>query len=68
MANPDTAVLVVSYRLEKSDGTLVAAKTYTQSRPLKGRTPSEFVQAQSANLADFATELAQGLRSAPSSP
>jgi uncharacterized lipoprotein YmbA len=68
MANPDTAVLVISYRLEKSDGTLVAAKTYTQSRPLKGRTPTEFVQAQSANLADFATELAQGLRSAPPSP
>ncbi|MEY4378416.1 MAG: hypothetical protein RLZ85_297 [Verrucomicrobiota bacterium] len=57
--NADTATLQVTFRLEKSDGTLLAAKTLSQSRPLKERSPAEFVQAQSANLAAVSAEIAQ---------
>ena len=57
--NADTATLQVTFRLEKSDGTLLAAKTLSQSRPLKERSPAEFVQAQSANLAAVSAEIAK---------
>lgn len=64
----DTAILQVTARLEKSDGTLVSVQTLTQSRPLKERAPTEFVQAQSTNLAQLTAELARRLSaSAPSS-
>ncbi len=56
-----TATLQLSCRLEKADGTLVAVKTFAQSRPLKERTPAAFVQAQSANLAEFSAEIAKWL-------
>jgi ABC-type uncharacterized transport system auxiliary subunit len=63
-----TATLQLTCRLEKADGTLVAVKTFAQSRPLKERTPAAFVQAQSANLAELSTEIAKWLPStAPSS-
>lgn len=57
-ANNDTAALQVSFRLERADGTLLAAKTIARSRPLKERAPAEFIQAQSANLAAVAAEIA----------
>ncbi len=57
--NNDTATLQVTCRLEKSDGTLLAAKTLTRSRQLKERTANEFTQAQSANLASVAADIAQ---------
>ena len=60
-ARPDTATLQISCRLEKSDGTLLAAKTLTRSRPLKERTPAAFVQAQSANLATLSSDLVSWL-------
>lgn len=60
-ANTDTAVLQVTFRLEKSDGTLLATKTLAQSRPLKESTPAEFAQAQSANLAALAAQIASSL-------
>jgi uncharacterized lipoprotein YmbA len=63
-----TATLQLTCRLEKADGTLVAVKTFAQSRPLKERTPAAFVQAQSANLAELSTEIAKWLpTTAPSS-
>jgi ABC-type uncharacterized transport system auxiliary subunit len=63
-----TASLQVSCRLEKADGTLVAAKNFSRSRPLKERTPAAFVQAQSANLAELSIEIAKWLPTpAPSS-
>jgi ABC-type uncharacterized transport system auxiliary subunit len=63
-----TASLQLTCRLEKADGTLVAVKTFTRSRPLKERTPAAFVQAQSANLAALSAELAPWLQApAPSS-
>ena len=65
--NTDTATLQVSFRLEKSDGTLLAAKTLAQSRSLKERTPAEFTQAQSANLAAIAGEIAKLLPNPSSS-
>jgi ABC-type uncharacterized transport system auxiliary subunit len=65
-ANADTATLQLTCRLEKSDGTLVSVKTLTQSRPLKERTPDAFVQAQSANLAAIAAEIARWVT--PSTP
>jgi hypothetical protein len=58
-ANTDTATLQVTYRLEKSDGTLLSSKTAAQSRPLKERSPTEFALAQSANLAAVAAEIAK---------
>ncbi len=64
-ANTDTATLQLTFRLEKSDGTLLATKTLSQSRPLKERSPTEFTQAQSANLAAISTEIAK-LLPAPS--
>lgn len=64
--NKDTAVLQVSYRLERADGTLLSAGTLTRSRPLKERTPADFVAAQSANLAALSAELAQRLPKTPS--
>jgi len=60
-ANTDTASLQVTFRLEQSDGTLLAAKTITQSRPLNERTPTAFAQTQSANLASVAAEIAKFL-------
>jgi uncharacterized lipoprotein YmbA len=57
----DTATLQVSFRLEKSDGTLLAAKTVSRSRALKERSPVEFTQAQAANLAAVAAEIASSL-------
>ena len=63
-----TATLQLTCRLEKADGTLVAVKTFDQSRPLKERTPAAFVLAQSANLAELSSEIAQWLpTTAPSS-
>ena len=59
--NLDTATLQVSFRLEKSDGTLLAAKTLAQSQPLKERSPVEFTRAQSANLAAIAAQIASSL-------
>ena len=56
-----TATLQLTCRLEKADGTLVAAKNFSQSRPLKERTPAAFVQAQSANLAELSAEIAKWL-------
>jgi uncharacterized lipoprotein YmbA len=65
--SPDTAVLQVSYRLEKSDGTLVSANTITQACPLKERTSDAFVRAQSSNLAAVCAEIAKSVPSSPSS-
>ena len=63
-----TATLQLTCRLEKADGTLVAVKTFAQSRPLKERIPAAFVQAQSANLAELSNEIAKWLpTTAPSS-
>jgi ABC-type uncharacterized transport system auxiliary subunit len=64
--NTDTATLQITLRLEKSDGSLLATKTLSQSRPLKERTPSEFEQAQSANLAAISAEIAKLLPAAAS--
>jgi len=64
--NTDTATLQITFRLEKSDGSLLATKTLSQSRPLKERTPSEFEQAQSANLAAISAEIAKLLPAAAS--
>lgn len=60
-AKPDAATLQISCRLEKSDGTLLAAKTLVQTRPLKERTPAAFVQSQSANLASLSADLVSWL-------
>jgi uncharacterized lipoprotein YmbA len=60
-ANTDTATLQLTFRLEKSDGTLLSTRTLTQTRPLKERSPTEFAQAQSANLAAAAAEIAKSL-------
>ena len=57
----DSAVLQVTYRLEKSDGTLLASNSLIQSCALTERAPSAFVAAQSANLAALAKELAKSL-------
>lgn len=65
--NTDTATLQVTFRLEKSDGSLVATKTLSQSRPLKERTPTEFEKAQSANLAAVSAQIAKLLPAASSS-
>jgi uncharacterized lipoprotein YmbA len=65
--NTDTATLQVTFRLEKSDGTLLATKTASQSRPLKERSPTAFAQAQSANLAAVAAEIAKFLPTPSSS-
>jgi uncharacterized lipoprotein YmbA len=62
-ANTDTATLQLTFRLEKSDGTLLAAQTLSQSRALKERSPTEFAQAQSANLAAISAEIAKFLPS-----
>ena len=64
--NMDTAILQLTFRLEKSDGTLLGAKTISKSRPLKERTPVEFEQAQSANLAAITAEIAKLLPAAAS--
>jgi uncharacterized lipoprotein YmbA len=66
-ANADTAVLQLTCRLEKSDGTPVSVKTLKQSRPLKERTPDAFVQAQSSNLAALSAEIAFWLSPSPPS-
>ena len=65
--NDDTATLQLTFRLEKPDGTLLAAKTLSRSRALKERTPAEFTQAQSANLAAVAAEIASFLPNPSSS-
>lgn len=57
----DTAILQLTYRIEKADGSLLFSQTLTRSRPLKERTAAEFVQAQTANLAAISTEIAQHL-------
>jgi uncharacterized lipoprotein YmbA len=63
-----TASLQLTCRLEKADGTPLAAKTFTQSGPLKERTAAAFVRAQSANLAELTSAIAQWLpQPAPSS-
>ncbi len=59
--NTDSAVLQLTFRLEKSDGTLVTAKTLSKSRALRERSPTEFTQAQSENLAAIAAEIAKSL-------
>jgi uncharacterized lipoprotein YmbA len=59
--NTSTATLQVTCRVEKADGTPISVKTLTRSRPLKDRTPAAFVQAQSANLAELSSEIAQWL-------
>jgi uncharacterized lipoprotein YmbA len=58
-ANNDTAIMQVTYRLEKSDGTLLSARTLSRSSPLKERAPAEFVRAQSANLAAISADIAK---------
>jgi len=65
--NTDTATLQITFRLEKSDGTLLATKTLSQSRPLKERSPNTFAQAQSANLAAISAELVKFLPATASS-
>jgi uncharacterized lipoprotein YmbA len=65
--NTDTATLQLTFRLEKSDGTLLTTKTLSLSRPLKERSPPEFAQAQSANLAAAAAAIAKLLPNPPSS-
>ena len=63
-----TATLQLTCRVEKADGTPISVKTLTRSRPLKERTPAAFVLAQSANLAELSSEIAQWLpTTAPSS-
>ncbi len=57
--NTDTAILQITFRLEKSDGTLLATKTLSQSCSLKERSATEFTQAQSTNLAGVSTEIAK---------
>jgi uncharacterized lipoprotein YmbA len=57
--NKDTAILQVTYRLEKSDGTTLATGTLSRSAPLKERTPTEFVRVQSANVASLTQDLAK---------
>jgi uncharacterized lipoprotein YmbA len=64
--NTDTATLQITFRLEKSDGSLLATKTLSRSGPLKERTPSEFERAQSANLAAISAEIAKLLPGAAS--
>jgi uncharacterized lipoprotein YmbA len=59
--NPDTAILQATCRLEKSDGTLVAIRTFAHTQPLKERGSDPFVRAQSANLAALSAELAKWL-------
>lgn len=59
------ATLQLTCRLEKADGSLVAAKTLARSQPLKERTADAFVRAQSANLAELSAELARWLPPAP---
>jgi uncharacterized lipoprotein YmbA len=56
-----TASLQLTCRLEKADGTLMSVKTFARSRPLKERAPAAFVQAQSANLAEVAADIARWL-------
>lgn len=63
-ANADEAVLQITCRLEKSDGSPISRRTLTQSRPLKDRTPDAFVQAQSANFAALSAELAKWMHPA----
>ncbi len=63
-ANNDTAVMQVTFRLEKSDGTLLSGQTLTHSHPLKERSPSEFVLSQSANLATISADIAKLLANA----
>jgi uncharacterized lipoprotein YmbA len=58
-ANTDTATLQITFRLENSDGSLLATKTLTQSRPLKERSAAEFAQAQSANFGAVSAEIAK---------
>jgi len=60
----DAAVLQVTYRLERPDGTPVAAKTVTQTTPLKERAAADYVRSQSANLAAVAAEIARSLPAA----
>ena len=63
-----TASLQLTCRLEQADGTPVSVRTFARSRPLKERAPAEFVQAQSANLAEVAADIARWLpSSSPSS-
>ena len=57
-----TASLQLTCRLEKADGTLVAVKTLTHASPLKERTATAFVPAQSAHLAALSSELAPWLQ------
>jgi uncharacterized lipoprotein YmbA len=65
-ANNDTAIMQVTYRLEKADGTLLSGRTLTRSHPLKERSPSEFVLSQSANLAAISADIAKVIPNAPS--
>ena len=58
-ANTDTATLQITFRLENSDGSLLATKTLTQSRHLKERSAAEFAQAQSANFGAVSAEIAK---------
>ena len=57
--NTDTATLQITCRLENSDGSLLATKTLTQSRPLKERSATEFALAQSANFGAVSAEIAK---------
>jgi ABC-type uncharacterized transport system auxiliary subunit len=65
--NTDTATLQLTFRLEKSDGTLLATKTLSHSHPLIERSPTAFEQAQSANIAAISAEIAKLLPAASSS-
>jgi len=66
-ARPSAASLQLTCRLEKADGTPVSVKTFACSRPLGERAPVEFVQAQSANLAELTDEIARWLPAPPPS-
>lgn len=61
------AMLQLSCRLEKADGTFIGVRTLTASHPLKERTPAAFVEAHSANLAEVSAELARWLPTLASS-
>ncbi len=65
--NKDAAILQVTYRLEKSDGTTLATGTLSRSTPLKERSPAEFVRVQSANVASLTQDLAKLFAPSPAS-
>jgi len=59
--SPVDAVMQVTARWEKSDGTPIATRVLTRRRWLKEPTADAFVRAQSANLAEIAAEIGTAL-------